>query len=258
MSNIKDEFNACVLTVKKNVLGGMNSYYADESEWEEESENLVKYSIFYGLVCSAWIKSIMFFQFEARPFAEKFLVPETNAELDRESFQNHHYGLIRNHYIDRSAVTLLLSNTIDKSNLTKASEYHNKHLKQYSYKDEQDLIESVDSETMLSTLMPQTMTCMLLGVDHSRVFDNLPPEVISKEKLWSRAWKLLYKINAKHGIKELNSSWAAVIKEWRMCFIDANSHGFSESNLVFLYHLYCKATGQEFDIQSLSREIQSI
>ncbi len=242
--------------IKKNALCDLEEYYGDPEEWSVASADLVKYGIFYSNGCNQLIEAVLLYDYEVEPFAKKNLASETKAKLDTDAFQRHHYSLLMQYAIDRVVVSLLLDGRIDETRVQEASDYHYKSLKEYGYTNEVDAIKELDTETMLSTFVPQMIVSELLGTDYSEVIERIDPALKSSEKIWMYAWHLLHALFTDSNAK-LKNCWDDLVEEWKSCLVKSDFHAFSNSNFVLLYFLYCQATEQSFNIKDLSRSILS-
>jgi len=240
--------------IRKNVVEDLDEYHCDPEEWQRVSTDLVSYAVFYSNCTEQLLKAGLLYSYDVVPFVEKTLIPETAAQLSKEEFQQHHYGLLRDYAINRAAAGLLSTGYVDPEHLKTASEYHIAHLKQYGYSDELDMIKELDTESMLSNLLPQIIVNRLMGIDYERITSQINPAIKSREKIWMYAWQFLSALSDASE-QNLEPLWDQLIDAWRACFVNSNFHAFSNSLLVLLYYAYCEKQQQPFNLSHLSAQI---
>lgn len=247
-------FNKECLESKSIIIGDLDGYYGDPLEWESVTNNLVEYAIFYSDSCNLWLEAVLLFNYGTKKFGEKFLLPQTNAKINKQEFKRHHYGLLKQYEIDRTTVKLILYGEVDQKCLQEATGYHYAGLKEYEYQNETEILSEVDNETILSIFVPQMLVNKLFGVDYSVILDCIDPKLKSPEKIWMYAWRLLYRLYS-NDLIDIEKSWNDLLNEWKSCFIKADFHGFKHSCFVIIYYLYCHAIKRVFDIKDLTQQI---
>lgn len=250
----QDKFEERRQKIMKNVFSDIEEYYGDPDEWGEVSTDLVKFGIFYSETCEHWLNSIFLYRYDVVPFAERFLMPSTNAKVDERRLQKHHYNLLSQYAIDRATVELILTGIAGQDSLKSASDYHNDYLKVNHYASDSDVVNELDTESMLSIVVPKMIVNKLLCFDDSDLIEHIHPALKSREKIWMYAWRM---INCLHYSDNsgLESCWQDLVNEWKNCFIQADFHAFNSSYIVLLHYLYCKALGRTFDIENISKDI---
>jgi len=242
--------------IKGKILPYLDDFYGDPEEWNEASEDLVQFGVFYNRACDQIFKSSLLWDYNLESLAREYLYPDTDATLDEKKLQRHHYSLLMQYAISRTVVSLLLDGSIDETRIREASDYHYKSLKEYGYTTEVDAIKELDTKTMLSTFVPQIIVSKLLGSDYSEVIEHIDPGLKSSEEIWMYAWRLLHALLTNNNA-QLKNCWNDLIQEWKACLVKSDFHAFSNSNFILLSYLYCQATKQRFNIKDFSRSILS-
>jgi|SRR5690554_943900 len=242
--------------IKRNVLFDLNEYFSDPEEWKRVSDDLVSFAIFYDNSFDNLIIATLLYKYDPVCFIKKYLVSPTNAKLDQDGLQRHHYRILAEYAIDRAAVGLILNGVCEVSNLVDATRFNYLYLKEVGYENEVDLIDEVEVESMLSFLVPQMIVNLILKVDYSRVVGKIDPSLKSKARIWMYAWQLIYAIyNGSN--KDWHVCWRNLVKEWKSCLVKSDFYSFHIGNLVLLYYIYCEACGVGFNIRDLSNQICS-
>lgn len=252
MDKIDQAFNERRGRIKKTVVNALERHYSDPIEWDECKSNSVGYAIFYNDSCEQWLTAILLYGYDARVFGEKYLLAGYTQEPNEKELSSYNFDSLKDYFIDKSLVALLLNGHFDKSYLQKASYYHYAYLSKLGYPDEVKVLsDPVEPEICLSVFVPQIIVNMLLGIDYSAIVKRIDPEIKSKERIWMYAWRLLHNIEVAKSPK-VESEWSQLLNEWKACFAKSDFHSFSLSCFVFIYFLYCNKTSQKFSINQLS------
>lgn len=243
--------------IEKNILGDLDEYYSDLSEWQEYSECLVKYGIFYGQALDSALDAALFWGYDLKEFLELYLLPSTTASLDKANFQPHHYSLISKYYLNRALVNLILNNSVCEKSLREASTFHYKYLNEYEYPNDISFINSEreTKEAITSVSLPQMIVNKLLAVDYTDVINEFNPSLKTDDEVWLTAWRFAYRLFTYQSLSEVEQSWSDFLHQWKNGFANSCLEGFTINYLVWLYYLYCQESGKRFDIKDLSCQI---
>lgn len=256
-ANLHEEFVEKCEKIKQNILPNLEMFYGDSNRWADASSDLVSYGVFYSIACNKVFKSTLLWGYNPGPIANQFLLPVPTVELNEETFQRHHYGLLVEYCLNRVVTVLLIEGRLETGILKEASSYHQKHLMEYGYGNVVEAIEELDPETTLSICVPHVTICRLLGSNCSDVVEHIGPTTRSRERIWESGWRFLIAL-PNPDANALEKAWSDLVQEWKSCLIDTNFQSFHIAQFILLYYLKCSVTHKQFGIRELSSNILNL
>lgn len=256
----KKLFAEALAKVEKNVVLDLDEYYSDPASWEEDFESTIEVAIFWGDAFNAWLRAVMFFNYPREPFAQNFLKPNTSLYFTEDN----NYTLencmnLTNYFLECAAVALINEDEDSFLKLLHESrKYHLEQLKKGEYlaAEESVAASEVNADSGVSIFVPQLLLHTFLNQNYSEVIKQIDLKKVAQDKIWVYTIHLIDTLKSDDH-DQLNAHWEDIKSEWRYHFSHFQ-HSFHTYNLVLIYHLYCKALGKAFSLESLGAELLDI
>lgn len=250
----------CVEKYKESRLVELDEYYLDQSEWKEVSEDPMLAAVFFESAVSEVIRCILLYDFEIDAKSEELLsIDRSLVSLNKPDLSGWDNSILQRYFYKQAAFCLFMSRPSSLVNelMAESLSFNDLSLRAYGFDSEEKAIfdTGTDSETACSLAVSSILLKMFLNLSYKEVLEAINQKSDSSEGIWRQSLHFLNAI-AGSDIEKINMKYFSVIKEWRQCELNSNTHSFSNSHLVILSALYARKLDTPFSVQQVGRYIR--